>query len=331
MKTNKIIIISILILFIAVLVFHINTKAPKGANLNYNKIRHIETVDDTRIFYSCLDEYDKALYELFLNLVKNKSVEGYTATVEISTEAFNKLTYDHFWNVYYAMVYDYPEYFFLLTGEESRISAYDHEAGDITVLTFELSPEPEYEAEEIAKFEEAAERFLSEIDLTAPKSEIELQIHDKLIDEVEYNYELYETDYESTYPEEATAYGALVSHLALCSGYAAAFQYLLQRSGIPCSYISGTAYYDYELEEKADDKGFFHAWNLVELDGTYYEVDTTWDDSETGQHDYYNLTTKEIEQINDSHHYRGLNESLDTDGISIYLNNLLPEALGEAG
>ena len=152
-----------------------------------------------------------------------------------------------------------------------------------------------------------------------------------MIAEVEYDYDLYETDYESNYPEGATAYGALVSHQAICSGYSAAFQYLLQRAGIPCAYITGSAYFDYELEGNDDGKSNFHAWNLVQLDNAYYEVDTTWDDSEDGQHTFYNLTTKEMEQLEDSHHFRGINESLDTDEYAIYLNNLLPQAHGEAG
>ena len=39
----------------------------------------------------------------------------------------------------------------------------------------------------------------------------------------------------------------------------------MEIAGIPCEYVSGYA-----------TGG--HAWNLVEIDGEWYHVDTTWDD-----------------------------------------------------
>ena len=53
---------------------------------------------------------------------------------------------------------------------------------------------------------------------------------------------------------------------AVCAGYAQACQYLLERLGIPCTYVTGTA------------KGQLHGWDLVQLDGAYYYMDPTWGD-----------------------------------------------------
>ena len=50
---------------------------------------------------------------------------------------------------------------------------------------------------------------------------------------------------------------------SVCAGYSKATQYLLNRLGVFCLYISGHA------------KGP-HAWNMVKIDGDFYLLDTTW-------------------------------------------------------
>ncbi len=68
---------------------------------------------------------------------------------------------------------------------------------------------------------------------------------------------------------KATAYAALIQGQAVCQGYAAAVYRLLREAGIPVRIVTGTAG---EREE-------FHAWNLVCIDGLYYNLDVTWDDA----------------------------------------------------
>ncbi len=62
-----------------------------------------------------------------------------------------------------------------------------------------------------------------------------------------------------------TADGALVDHRAVCDGYAKAFMLVMQSLGYPCQLVYGWA-------------GEYHAWNVVCLDGVWYQVDVTWDD-----------------------------------------------------
>ena len=52
----------------------------------------------------------------------------------------------------------------------------------------------------------------------------------------------------------------------VCAGYTALTQYLLQQLGIPTIYVTGMG------------KGESHAWNIVQLDGEWYQLDTTWGD-----------------------------------------------------
>ena len=78
----------------------------------------------------------------------------------------------------------------------------------------------------------------------------------------------------------------------VCQGYANATQYLLTLLGIPAVVVTGTA------------EGDTHAWNLVQLDGAYYFMDTTWGNSSYNNgasgmgtfinYNYFGVTTAEI-------------------------------------
>lgn len=82
----------------------------------------------------------------------------------------------------------------------------------------------------------------------------------------EYDFAAAKSDSDH-YPTAYHAYGALMNGKAVCQGYAYAFKLLCDRAQIPCWIVTGT----YGSEP--------HAWNYVWLDGNYYLVDVTWDDS----------------------------------------------------
>ncbi|MBE5842881.1 MAG: hypothetical protein E7302_01720 [Butyrivibrio sp.] len=111
-----------------------------------------------------------------------------------------------------------------------------------------------------------------------------------------------------------TAYGSLVDGIAVCDGYAAGFELIMQGLGIPAMIVTGDAGMSF------DTGG--HAWNIVQLDGNWYEVDTTWDDLSSGvMHDFFNRTTTEYsEEILSCVHKR-------TAGSS-YIGYILPKARG---
>lgn len=59
-------------------------------------------------------------------------------------------------------------------------------------------------------------------------------------------------------------YGALVNKKALCEGYAKAFSYLCNLSGIENMIATGYT-------------GVDHMWNMVKLNGSWYHIDIGWD------------------------------------------------------
>ena len=71
-----------------------------------------------------------------------------------------------------------------------------------------------------------------------------------------------------------TAYGALIDRTCVCQGYAALLYRLLLELGVDNRVLTGTG------------NGGGHAWNIVELDDVYYNVDPTWDAGRT-EYDYF--------------------------------------------
>ncbi|MGL6228739.1 MAG: putative mucin/carbohydrate-binding domain-containing protein, partial [Culicoidibacterales bacterium] len=58
--------------------------------------------------------------------------------------------------------------------------------------------------------------------------------------------------------------GPFIGLNAVCGGYAKGYEYLLQRVGIQATWVSGDTSYGY------------HAWNNINLYGSWYLTDTTW-------------------------------------------------------
>lgn len=97
-------------------------------------------------------------------------------------------------------------------------------------------------------------------------------------------------------PYEAT--GALIDRLAVCSGFAKAVQFLLQRCGMMVALLSGEA----RGASDPNDTWGPHAWLAVRIDGRFYHMDPTWtsmgrDDEGLAsrvRYDYFGLTDREI-------------------------------------
>lgn len=169
-------------------------------------------------------------------------------------------------NVVMAVYNDHPELFWLNT---VFVCKYDKNK-----ICAELGLEFNMTQEELAKastdFYNTANTLLTQVE-NLGTYEKERRLHDLLIEKIEY---------DKGADMNQSAYSALVEGKSVCAGYARAYQYLMQRLGIPCYYCTGYA-------------GVDHAWNIVALDDGYYNVDLTWDDTPGGEYDYFNRTDNE--------------------------------------
>jgi transglutaminase-like putative cysteine protease len=105
-------------------------------------------------------------------------------------------------------------------------------------------------------------------------------IHDYIINRV---------NYDTTY-QRYSAYHALINKSAVCEGYTMAAYRMFTEAGIENRIITGTA------------DGVGHAWNIIKVDGKWYNIDLTWDDPVTStgkqilQYDYFLKSTKDFKR-----------------------------------
>jgi len=94
------------------------------------------------------------------------------------------------------------------------------------------------------------------------EAEVMLALHDYLAQNCSYDYENYMS---GTVPDASySIWGALVEGKAVCQGYAEAYANLLSELGISSYMVTSRA--------------MNHAWNLVQVNGSWYHVDVTFDD-----------------------------------------------------
>lgn len=105
-------------------------------------------------------------------------------------------------------------------------------------------------------------------------------IHEYIINQVDYDYSL----------AGYTAYSALTKGVTVCNGYVQLAYRLLNRIGIETKIVKGTL----ELNGTVRD----HAWLLVKIDGSWFHLDPTLNDTLSGSgsspYKYYNLSDAEI-------------------------------------
>lgn len=68
-----------------------------------------------------------------------------------------------------------------------------------------------------------------------------------------------------SYDLKFTAYAALINGTSVCQGYSNLLYRMALEAGVDCRFIFGQS------------RGGNHSWNIVKLDGVYYNLDATWD------------------------------------------------------
>ena len=114
---------------------------------------------------------------------------------------------------------------------------------------------------------------LSSLNLSDLSTEAKIRkIHDYICDHV--NYDHVNVGDADGHPLIYSGYGALHNGSAVCTGYALLFYRMCLDAGIPNRFIAGYTGDTYNQSEG------YHAWNIVKIDGKYYNIDTTWDGQE---------------------------------------------------
>lgn len=171
-----------------------------------------------------------------------------------------------------ALFQDYPE-FFWVTGQATA-SAEFFEGRTTGNVTVELEIYEHWKNASLekakAKFANAVKSIVHQASKLSTDYEKVKFVHDFIIQNTVYDYDTYNSNGNISAETSATvntAYGPLVKGISVCSGYARAFELIMQRLGIEASCVDGAA------------GGDLHEWNVVKIDGDYYHIDLTWDDA----------------------------------------------------
>ncbi|MDE5899429.1 MAG: DUF4358 domain-containing protein [Treponemataceae bacterium] len=78
-----------------------------------------------------------------------------------------------------------------------------------------------------------------------------------------------------------TPYGVLIERSAMCHGFSLCFQLFMDMLGIECVTVYSTS-----------ESSTPHSWNVVNIEGDWYCVDTAWDS--TSGHAYFNVTSRHL-------------------------------------
>ena len=181
------------------------------------------------------------------------------------------------------------------SAEEARIESYirvfkdftykdDRESYGLTSILYK------YKDETIAK----AKNIIKEIIKPNMSDREKVKaVHDYIVLNCAYG----ESIIDQIQGHSGTAYGPLVSNLAVCGGYTHAFNLLMDIVGIESMYVSGNVP-DPVIGTAS------HAWNLVKLDGKWYHIDCTWDDPDVDgkmtnviKYDYFLITDAQIKAL----------------------------------
>lgn len=200
-----------------------------------------------------------------------KGVESCTKKIYIN-DGPARVSMDEFKTVMAAYKCDYPQHFWA-TGNYTlyKTVSLSKTSREYIEMKYSITGDA-LESAKIA-FESETNRILSNINPLMSDYEIELYLHDTIVQTV---------DYTLNAQNAHNAYGALVDKKAVCDGYSKALQHLLRKCGIQALVVTGVA-----------NTG--HAWNIVKIDGKYYHTDATFDDASNDLfHEYFNVSTNTI-------------------------------------
>ncbi len=219
-------------------------------------------------YYRQLDSTEKLIYNELYKAAK----EGRDSI------SFKDINYDVYGpavnDAIYAFTYDHPIYFWITNGFRTeyidKTGIMDDELtfyfAYYSYWDYTMSPEKYINQlnTEIDKVVALAKAYSNPFDQA-------VFVHDYLIHHAEYDHdslaEARKTVHAASSEYIYSAYGCLVNKKTVCSGYAEAFQMIMNKLGVNTTVVVG-------------DAGGAHEWNMIEIEGESYYIDITWDDSD---------------------------------------------------
>ena len=208
---------------------------------------------DLYIYYTFLNDNEKTLYKQIVENANNY-VKSFTPEAVVHQDNLTK--------VVKAVYYDHPELFFL----DNSFSYQYNQNNEVVEVNLVYNETINYIDEAKRNFDSVVDSIVAEAKNYPNALEQEKFVHNKLIEMI---------DYDLNSKLNQSSYSAFVLKSSVCAGYAKAFQLIMTKLGVPTYYVVG--------ESDGD-----HAWNIINLGGTYLNVDLTWDDASFNKYKFFN-------------------------------------------
>ena len=277
----------------------------------YTEYRNASYNFQSDFFYSQLSAEARAYYQQFAAACEQAANYSVNYTGRVSTTSADgtkkshyviakvpftgRFTQDEALAVATAFFYSNPQYFF--------VSQLAWNSDNIYLITYDGYENGAARMAAANQIDIATSQWLAEINQGRDDLEKESIIYKKLCDSVIYNKD--ENGAISAGSNQTIA-GALLNGRCVCNGYAMTVTYFSHLIGIDCVGIVGNN----------------HAWNSINLGGSWYDLDVTWMDryEVTGRY-YYPFCNRGS----------GVFMALDSSGyhnpkVSRYTNITLPDA-----
>ncbi len=282
--------------------FESETKTELEGSYTYNTA-HIAVAESSYYQYSQMTAKEKEAYALFKSAVLSCKNCVDVSKLRIDTEEAMQIVYrfradnpQFFWLAHtFAFSYDSTnntlQSVFLFYTDGTAVD-YIESTSDEN-FSVKLMADRNAIVQRQKEVNAAIEGIIGEIDANWSDYRKEKYIHDYVALNMTYDYDAANDPYvsEGVLKPAFDIYSAIINKSGVCEAYAKMFQVLCYAVGINANQVTGVG----------------HMWNVVKIDGEWYQVDVTWDDSESLgsgstpiRYNYFNLTSEQI--MRDGYH-----------------------------
>ncbi|MCR5469102.1 MAG: hypothetical protein K6F37_09085 [Lachnospiraceae bacterium] len=193
--------------------------------------------------YSMLTDDDRTVYDEILTVINNheENVAIQTKSPEKLDDVFNRVMADH-GEIFWVSGYSYTEY----TVDNMVL-------GMLFTPVYTMSQAKRETIQ--SQIDSAVEGYLAAIPADADD-------YTKI--KIIYTLLASNVDYDINSENNQTIESVFLNRSTVCQGFANALQYLAHKSGVQAIVVNGTG------------KSEKHAWNMVNIEGSFYHVDVTW-------------------------------------------------------
>lgn len=220
-----------------------NMKNLSSLNASYNFIEDISSISNcTNLNWIAFDEnYIKDIS--YLQNLKNLNTASLSRNIISDISVLGKLN-----NLSYIYIYGNPIV----------------DASPIASMKLKMTDN--LDVKKIEQAGKAAHSIINSI-INNSMSDLEKEkaIYSYVMENAQYDYKAYETGIP-TKEDPGDIYGTLICGYAVCDGYAHAMKVLGRLANLDIIYITGNV------------RSIGHAWNMINIAGSNYQLDATWDD-----------------------------------------------------